>query len=455
MISLARWPKVKELREKLNGKAKAQPEYRFYTLYDKVHRKDVLEAAYAHCRKNDGAPGVDGMSFRDIEAYGEERYLAELAKELKELRYHPQPVRRVMIPKEGKPGEFRPLGIPTIRDRTVQQAVKLLLDPIFEADFTDNAYAYREGKSAHDAVQAVDTGLRTRQVEVVDGDLSKYFDTIPHAELMRSVERRIADGKVLRLIRQWLKVPVHETNARGRTVISGGKKTKCGTPQGGVISPLLANIYFRRFLVAWEKLGLTDRFQSRVVNYADDFVILTRKHAREALSAARQIFQKIGLTLNERKTRTVRAWQDSFNFLGYRFGKLYARQGREYLGCTPSDQSVRKYREKIHQLTARNQTCKRVEDFVAALNHTTRGFWNYFRRGTVSTVCHALDEYLWERVMKWARCKYKRARCKKTPGQAARKARIQGALKKVVRGRDLCQMRNGGPLFASAACYAQ
>jgi len=325
MISLTRWPKVEDLRTKLNGRAKAKAKFRFYSLYDKVYRQDFLEAAYAQCKSNDGAPGVDGKTFEDIESYGVERYLAELADELERCVYQPQPVRRVLIPKENQPGKFRPLGIPTIRDRIVQQAVKLLLEPIFEADFTDNAYAYRAGRSAQGAVHEVEQGLKSGQTDVVDADLSKYFDTIPHHELMQSIQRRVADGKILMLVRAWLKVPVHEMKENGKTVVSGGKKTKMGTPQGGVISPLLANIYFRRFLKAWVELGYERKFQSRIVNYADDFVILTRGKdcAQQAMEAASKILTKMQLTLNVEKTRICYAWEESFNFLGYTFGLQY------------------------------------------------------------------------------------------------------------------------------------
>ncbi|MBE7465403.1 MAG: group II intron reverse transcriptase/maturase [Planctomycetes bacterium] len=439
MISLERWPKVKALREKLNGKAKAEPAFRFYTLYDKMYRNDVLEAAYAQVRANGGAPGVDGANFANIESYGVNRYLAELAVELKARGYRPQPVRRVLIPKVGKPGQFRPLGIPTIRDRIVQQAVKLLLEPIFEADFTENAYGYRAGKSAHEALLAVDAELRSNHSDVVDADLSKYFDTIPHSDLMRSVERRVADRKVLWLIRVWLKVPVHEVNARGKTVISGGKKTKCGTPQGGVVSPLLANIYFRRFLLAWKKFGLDQKYQSRIVNYADDFVILTRGHAREALQAARQILQGMGLTLNEEKTRACRAWNQSFDFLGYTFGKLYTRDGKPYLGFQPSDKSVQRYRDKVRQLTAKSQTLIEVEEIAKALNQVTRGFWNYFSIGTTAKLRSALDRYLFARMVCWAKRKYPRPRPRKgrTLGLKARYAKFVAAVDQLSFGREV------------------
>lgn len=432
MLNLTRWPKVEDLRAKLNGRAKAKLEYRFYSLYDKVYRNDFLEAAYAQCKSNQGAPGVDGQTFADIESYGRERYLAELADELKRYAYRPQPVRRVLIPKANQPGKFRPLGIPTIRDRIVQQAVKLLLEPIFEADFTDNAYGYRAGKSAQDAVRDVEASLRSGRVEVVDADLSKYFDTIPHQELMQSVERRVADRKVLWLIRAWLKAPVHETHDKGKTVITGGKKTKEGTPQGGVISPLLANIYFRRFLKAWEELGLERKFQSRIVNYADDFVILTRGRAQQAINAARQLLRGMKLTLNETKTRICQARQESFDFLGYTFGVQYRWGGSKTLAPAPSKRSVQKYRETIRQETGSNQTWKPVELLVAKLNAITRGFWNYFCQGITQKVRHALDGYLWNRVIRWVGRKHG----DKAKG-ATRYAHMTAAIKGLVLGRNI------------------
>ena len=425
-----------------------------------MFRKDFLEAAYAQCRANGGAPGVDSKTFEDIEAYGRERYLAELAEELKDRRYEPQPVRRVLIPKENQPGKFRPLGIPTIRDRIVQQAVKLLLEPIFEADFTDNAYGYRAGKSAHAAIEHVATGLRNGYTEVVDADLSKYFDTIPHHELMRSVERRVADPKVLGLIRRWLKVPVHEVNERGKTVISGGKKTKQGTPQGGVISPLLANIYFRRFLMAWAKFGLEQKCQSQVVNYADDFVILTRGCAKPALLAAHKILKSIGLTLNEAKTRVCQVWKESFDFLGYTFGVQYSRSNRRYLGKTPGKKGVAKYRETVRQITASKQVSKTPETMAAKLNQVTRGYWNYYRLGTTVQLRHQLDGYLWERVQIWAERKYKRPRkstgAKRQPARYVR--RLTDKLRaKLVYGRELPRDHHSREALqeGAAACFVQ
>ena len=456
-MTLGRWPKVEELREKLNGKAKAEKTYRFYLLYDKVYRKDFLEAAYAKCRENDGAPGVDGERFEDIEAYGVERYLGELAQELKEKRYQPGPVRRVMIPKENQPGKFRPLGIPNIRDRIVQQAVVLLLSPIFEADFPEEMYGYREGRSAQDAVRKVQEGLRNRQRHVVDADLSKYFDRIPHEQLLRSVERRIADRQILWLIRAWLKVPVHETNAQGRVEVKGGAKSKEGTPQGGVISPLLANIYFRRLLVAWEQRGYGAKYGARIVNYADDFVILCRQDASGAQEAARRLVNGIGLALNEEKTRAVNAWETPFNFLGFTFGQQHRRGGKRYLGKHASVKNTTRYREKIRALTARDQTWKRPEEVVTRINQMTTGFWQYFRIGAGSKISNDLDKFVRQRVFLWAQRKYKRPRHSRNSRQAHahRRRTIHCVVKQLIRGRDVVRAYQGGPLFCAARSSAQ
>jgi RNA-directed DNA polymerase len=442
MISLERWPKVKQLRERLNGKAKTELKFRFFRLYDKVYRSDVLEAAYAQCRSNGGAPGVDGRTFDDIAAYGVERFLTELADELKTLRYKPEAVRRVLIPKAGQPGKFRPLGIPTIKDRVVQQSVKLLLDPVFEADFTDNAYAYREGKSALDAVIDVNAHLKAGYIEVVDADLSKYFDTIPHDKLTKSVERRIADTKVLWLIRHWLKAPVHETNEAGKMAISGGAKTKVGTPQGGVISPLLANIYFRRFLLAWEKFGFGRKFCSRIVNYADDFVILCRERAGDALKAARDLIAKLGLTLNEEKTRECQAGKTPFTFLGYTFEMLHCFGGKPYLGLRPSDKSASKYRESVRKLTSADQTPKSAETMAEAVNRVIRGYWNYYSLGSSQKLRWELNQYTRFRVWRWTLRKHARPRKRqgaKRSGAPELRARIKATKELLVNGMNIAR----------------
>jgi RNA-directed DNA polymerase len=276
-VSLATPEKIRNLRTRLYEKAKAEPAFRFYLLYDKVHREDILDHAYRLARSNGGAPGVDGVNFADIEAAGPEKWLASLREELRTGRYKPSPVRRVMIPKPG--GGERPLGIPTIRDRVVQTAAKLVLEPIFEADLSDSAFGYREGRSAGEAVKRVHRALCDGYTDVVDADLSKYFDTIPHDQLMKSVARRVSDAKMLKLIKAWLKTPVEETDERGRRRMTGGKSSRMGTPQGGVISPLLANIYMNRFLRVFLKRGKDREFAARLVNYADDCA--PRRRGRE------------------------------------------------------------------------------------------------------------------------------------------------------------------------------
>src|SRR6516164_740432 len=279
-MSLTTPEKIETLRRKLYAKAKAEPGFRFYLLYDKIHRADILAHAYELAKANKGAPGVDGVTFETIEAAGVEGWLTALEEELRGKTYRPQPVRRVTIPKPG--GGERPLGIPTIRDRVVQTAARLVLEPIFEADFNPEAYGYRPDRSALDAVRRVHGHLRAGYTDVVDADLSKYFDTIPHDELLQCVARRISDKHVLALIKMWLKTPVEERTGTGGKRLTGGKRAKCGTPQGGAISPLLANIYMNRFLKYWRLHNLGQRLKAHVVVYADDLVILSRRQAQEA-----------------------------------------------------------------------------------------------------------------------------------------------------------------------------
>ena len=334
-MSLATPDKISSLQRKLYGKAKAEPAYRFYRLYDKILRPDILEYAYALARENDGASGVDGVTFETIEAMGPEGWLAALREALASKTYRPTPVRRVMIPKPG--GGERPLGIPTIRDRVVQTAAKLVLEPIFEADLEDCAYGYRPKRSALDAVKTTHRLIRQGYVDVVDADLSKYFDTIPHRELMQSVARRICDPHVLHLIKLWLRVPVEERDGKGRRSLRGGKTNRQGTPQGGVISPLLANLYMNRFLKHWRMRGCGAEFRAHLVNYADDFVILSRGCAAEALAWTRAAMTKLGLTLNEAKTSLRDARTEGFDFLGYTLGPKYApKGGQKYRGAGPS-----------------------------------------------------------------------------------------------------------------------
>jgi RNA-directed DNA polymerase len=346
-MSLATPQSVRTLQRKLYLKAKAEPNYRFYLLYDKIHRADVLRHAYELVRANRGAPGVDGVTCQRIETAGLEDWLDGLAQDLRIKAYQPQPVRRVMIPKPGGDGE-RPLGIPTIRDRVAQTAAKLVLEPIFEADLEPSAYGYRPGRSGTGAVKAMHRLLCQGFTDVVDADLSKYFDTIPHSELLRSVAARIVDRHVLGLLRLWLKTPVEETDPEGRRRMRGGKRSKCGVPQGGPLSPTLANRYMNRFLRHWRQQERGKAYQAHVVAYADDFVILSRGHAAEALAWTRQVMTRLGLTVNEVKTAVRDARQEHFDFLGYSFGPHYYRKdGHWYLGASPSRKSVQRLKDRV------------------------------------------------------------------------------------------------------------
>src|ERR1700726_450514 len=388
--------KIRMLQRKLYQKAKEEPNYRFYLLYDKMYREDILAHAYELAKANAGAPGVDGMTFEQIDASGVEVWLEGLREELASKRYRPQPVRRVKIPKPG--GGERPLGIPTIRDRVVQTAAKLLLEPIFEADFDPNAYGYRPKRSAQDAIRKVHELLREGYTDVVDADLSKYFDTIPHRELLQCIARRIVDRDMLHLIKMWLKVPVEERDENGTPRVSGGKKSTCGTPQGGVISPLLANLYMNRFLKYWRITGRGEVFQAQVVNYADDFVILSRCCATEALNWTRNVMPRIGLTLNEAKTSIKQARSEQFDFLGYTFGPHRLRKdGYVYLGMSPSQKSVARLRGKVEDLMKSGNVMPWPE-VRNRLNATLRGWSGYFHQGDCYPAYRAVNHYVYQRV---------------------------------------------------------
>jgi RNA-directed DNA polymerase len=390
---------IRSLQRKLYLKAKSESGYRFYLLYDKLYRGDILLHAYRVAKANGGAAGVDGVDFEQIDREGAGAFLAKLQEELKKQEYRPMPVRRVYIPKPN--GGERPLGIPCIRDRVVQTAANLVLQPIFEADLTDNAYAYRPRKSAQEAVRRVHALLREGYTDVVDADLSKYFDEIPHAELMKSVARRISDTKVLKLIKLWLKAPIEERDEKGNSRLTGGKGQQKGTPQGGVASPLLANIYMRRFLLAWQQRQLTTKLNAYVVNYADDFVILCRGTAQKAREAADQIITGMKLRMNQEKTRVVDASRQPFDFLGYTFGPCYGVRSPEvYLGVRPSKTRIKRLYGKVREHLSSANTDP-LEEVMTMLNSMLVGWAQYFSYGTLTKAYRAVDWLVQGRLRGW------------------------------------------------------
>jgi group II intron reverse transcriptase/maturase len=400
-MSLAPPESVRRLQAALHVKAKGTPSYRFYALYDKVFRRDVLEYAYLRCRQNDGAPGADGQTFAEIELQGRRRWLDGLAQELREGTYRPGPIRRVFIPKPD--GKLRPLGIGTLRDRVVQMAVVIVLEAIFEADLQPEQYAYRSGRSAHDALRRVHELVNTGHRHVVDADLSGYFDSIPHPELLKSLARRISDGRLLALIKAWLEAPVEETTRTGSVSrTTHNRDQRVGTPQGSPLSPLLSNLYFRRFILGWKGQGHAERLQAHIVNYADDFVICCKRSAEEALAATRMLMSKLKLTVNEEKTRIRHLPHESFDFLGYTFCVCYRpRTGSPYLGNKPAVKRIARIKATINELTSRRRVLVSVEVEVARLNRLLKGWSNYFTLGAVTAAYRAIDYHVRDRLRWW------------------------------------------------------
>jgi group II intron reverse transcriptase/maturase len=406
-MSLTTPESVQKLQTALHDKAKKSPNFRFYALYDKVYRKDVLTFAYECCKANGGAAGVDDQTFEDIEAYGAERWLDELTQELKSRTYRPLPVRRVFIPKPG--GQQRPLGVPAIRDRTVEMAAVVVLDPIFEVDLQPEQYAYRRGRSALDAVRHVHKLINTGHGEIVDADIASYFDLLPHSELLKSVARRVVDGAMLHLIKMWLKAPVEETDERGKKHRSTRNRDEGrGTPQGSPISPLLSNLYMRRFVQGWKKLGHEERLGAYIVNYADDLVICCRGRAEEALATMRVMMTKLKLTVNEAKTQVSKLPEEKFDFLGYTFGRCYSpKTGRAYLGTVPSKKRVIRICQAISSETGRDKTLLDHKTVVTKLNRMMNGWANYFCLGPVSKAYRAVDRHARKRLRQWLCAKHK------------------------------------------------
>ena len=399
---LAASERVQRLQTALHAKAKEAPDFRFYSLSDKVWREDVLAVAWQAVRGNGGSAGVDGETVADVESRGVDGWLGALAGDLKAGTYRPQAVRQVLIPKKQR-GKFRPLGIPCLRDRVAQTAAMLVLSPIFEADLEPEQYAYRPGRGAHDAVKRVHRLLNTGHGEVVDADLTNYFGEIPHADLLKSVARRVSDGRLLGWVKAWLEMAVEEDDGHGgRRRTNRARRERKGTPQGAPISPLFSNIYMRRFIRGWKVLGYARRFGAEIVNYADDFAVLGRAPAAEMLAAVSGLMKRLKLPMNAEKTRCCRVPEEPMTFLGYRIGCNYRRDtGRAYIGTRPSPASVQSICRRVSALTTPRDVLLPPEVVVGRLNRLLTGWANYFTLGQVSPAYEAVDRHATRRLRQW------------------------------------------------------